>query len=1145
MSFGAVYNLTLQRESSSINSVLGNFFPGSKNQQLVICKATSIDLCKINSDNGSLEIVFQQELFTLIRSLNAIKISGISKSLLAIVTGSGDLQIWEIPDNTPNAKSFTQICNEPFGKSGFRRVSPGNFLVSDYKGRAIMLGAIEKNKLVYVLHKKNNEISDEEGNDVTNENVNLVNIDSVSIASPLEANRSRILTVDLVAVDVGYDNPLFAAIEIDYSKGDENNKYLTFYELDLGLNHVLRKSSMLIPRTSNMLVPIPGGDLGPSGVLICMRNFVEYRSQNSNAKSHFLPIPQLYGASNNKKDSYIISHVVHVVKNKKDNTFLIILQTNHGDLFKITLNINTDLLSLMQMKISYFDTIPIANKLLITRTGLLFLDLQFGNSQLFQIVGLGDVDDTNKIYSSTNFFNASEDLDGIVFERHENLENLELVDELEGISPLIQSSFTNDGETTINNNLSVISPSIISKQSTLKQLRYGFALEEVISTELPKDAKNIFTTKINQDDEYDKYLVISFSNSTLVLLIGESIEEVSDSGFYLSGSTLCVEQMGYSTLIQAHTNGVFLIKNGDIANKWFPPAGIKIIAASSTKTQLIVALLNKTIVYFELNDLEALEEFYKFELHSTVISMSLGDIAEGKFKSDIAAISCNNQTLHLFTTSNFELILLQELSSNTTSILLNIMNNNLNLHIGLSNGIYVKTNINERTYKISNRIVQYLGPSEVNLRKLTNGEILICGFKNTYIGLVRDYFEILPLTYNHYFKNGASFCSEDTDNGLIGIHDQSLYILTRKANNNTSMFGTKETIDLDCSPKEFQEHNKRIYILENDLVNGHCIIQIIEGVDENTIEEELEKILEKILLENFKGLNICKIFFKSKNKEFMVVSITELTTNENYIYVFDILTDGKLVFLNKTEINLRCFALQEFLGKLLIGMGNTLRVYDLGQKQLLRKSEIALNLSNIVLVKSMGLRIYIADIRNSITFLEYDIVNDMFKDPICTDAIARHVSCFEIIDYDTVIGGDKFGNIWILRYNGKKNFELLSHYFISDIPMNFHKLNNINQSLVYTCLQGKIGVLLPLITKSEIKFFQNLQQEILDTNFVNLMNFSKFRGYYVPSSNILDGDLIELFTNLTQSQKSKISLKLDKSIPEIEKRIVEIRLKVL
>jgi splicing factor 3B subunit 3 len=76
----------------------------------------------------------------------------------------------------------------------------------------------------------------------------------------------------------GYDNPLYAALEVDYSESDQDPtgkafeqtqkvsyyfpnfrqradiQNLTFYELDLGLNHVVRKWSEPTDRRANLLV---------------------------------------------------------------------------------------------------------------------------------------------------------------------------------------------------------------------------------------------------------------------------------------------------------------------------------------------------------------------------------------------------------------------------------------------------------------------------------------------------------------------------------------------------------------------------------------------------------------------------------------------------------------------------------------------------------------------------------------------------------------------------------------------------------------------------------------------------------------------------------------------------------------------------
>jgi splicing factor 3B subunit 3 len=126
---------------------------------------------------------------------------------------------------------FKKVHEETFGKTGCRRIVPGQMLAKDPKGRAVMIGAIERNKLVYVLNR-----------DV---HANL------TISSPLEANNAHTLCYDICGVDVGFENPLFACIEVnimkpgdDFDHKDPNpDKQLTYYELDLGLNNVTRKAS--------------------------------------------------------------------------------------------------------------------------------------------------------------------------------------------------------------------------------------------------------------------------------------------------------------------------------------------------------------------------------------------------------------------------------------------------------------------------------------------------------------------------------------------------------------------------------------------------------------------------------------------------------------------------------------------------------------------------------------------------------------------------------------------------------------------------------------------------------------------------------------------------------------------------------------
>ena len=69
---------------------------------------------------------------------------------------------------------------------------------------------------------------------------------------------------------------------------------------------------------------------------------------------------------------------------------------------------------------------------------------------------------------------------------------------------------------------------------------------------MPGNPNAVFTVKKNIADEFDAYIVVSFVNATLVLSIGETVEEVSDSGFLGTTPTLSASLLGDDSLLQAH-----------------------------------------------------------------------------------------------------------------------------------------------------------------------------------------------------------------------------------------------------------------------------------------------------------------------------------------------------------------------------------------------------------------------------------------------------------------------------------------------------------------------------------------------------------------------------------------------------------------
>jgi splicing factor 3B subunit 3 len=176
------------------------------------------------------------------------------------------------------------------------------------------------------------------------------------------------------------------------------SQMLTYYELDLGLNHVVRKWSEPTDPRANLLVPcktslfvafretgsnfwhtVPGGQStnsehfdGPSGVLVCAENYVIYKHQG--VPEHRVPIPRRQHTLSNPERGLI---VVGAVMHKMKEHFFVLLQTEEGDLFKVTIDRNEE--EVLALKIKYFDTVPVASSLLILKSGFLFVAAEFGN----------------------------------------------------------------------------------------------------------------------------------------------------------------------------------------------------------------------------------------------------------------------------------------------------------------------------------------------------------------------------------------------------------------------------------------------------------------------------------------------------------------------------------------------------------------------------------------------------------------------------------------------------------------------------------------------------------------------------------------------------------------------------------------------
>ena len=71
-------------------------------------------------------------------------------------------------------------------------------------------------------------------------------------------------------------------------------------------------------------------------------------------------------------------------------------------------------------------------------------------------------------------------------------------------------------------------------------------------------------------DEFDSYIIVSFVNATLVLSIGETVEEVTDSGFLGTTPTLSCHALGDDALVQVKITTPKAFEPDNLTIKNFP-----------------------------------------------------------------------------------------------------------------------------------------------------------------------------------------------------------------------------------------------------------------------------------------------------------------------------------------------------------------------------------------------------------------------------------------------------------------------------------------------------------------------------------------------------------------------------------------------
>lgn len=508
----------------------------------------------------------------------------------------------------------------------------------------------------------------------------------------------------------------------------------------------------------------------------------------------------------------------------------------------------------------------------------------------------------------------------------------------------------------------------------------------------------------------------------------------------------------------------------------------------------------------------------------------------------------------------------------------------LYLNIGLSNGVLLRTVLDPTSGDLADTRTRYLGSRPVKLFriKMQGAEAVLAMSSRTWLSYYyQNRFHLTPLSYET-LEYASGFSSEQCSEGIVAISTNTLRILALEK---LGAVFNQITFPLEYTPRRFLVHadTARLIISETDhnaytdetkiLRKTQMAEEMREaaGEDEQDLANEMaDAFINEVLPEDvfsspkagvgmwashirimdpIHGHTISKVPLTQNDaimsmamlkfhtvmdgRQYLAVGIArdfQLNPRVNGggaidIYRIDATCSG-LEFIHRTEMDEVPGALCGFQGRLIAGIGRILRIYDLGKKKLLRKCENKHIPNQIVNIQTMGQRIYVSDVQESVFFVRYKRAENqiiIFAD----DTHPRWITATTLLDYDTIATADKFGNISILRLphsvtddvdedpTGTKSLwdrgllsgasqksENIATIHIGEIVMSLQKATLIpggSESLLYATLSGAVGALVPFTSREDYDFFQHLEMHMRNENPpLSGRDHISYRSYYYP-----------------------------------------------
>ncbi|KAI3638541.1 hypothetical protein MIR68_003039 [Amoeboaphelidium protococcarum] len=1154
---------------------------------------------------------------------------------VVLLSEAGSLVILQYNEQTGE---FLVVRNESYGKVGINRGIPSEYLAVDPHGRCCLISALEYQKFAFILSLQQQTHMNDGDQEQQMESIRS----EVYLSSPLSCHRRGVVVFDLCALHVGYENPVFASIEYNQPEsGRDVGLHLVFYQVDLGLNQLTVLKGVRLHADCNRLVPLHDGGLfcceSDGSRLLHFDQRFEFREVIDMPVCGWDSTQDVQVGRGMMVGHCLIQQNVYMLINECGDTFILASQ---GD---SVLNVQYyDTVGLSSSVVALYGGLVFCvgdsgDNLLIQLQGVKkFISSSAHMNDRQQSMDrdgiAGDRQRERSKYERTLMKNAAfiTKLDSIAPVIAAKVISLDYSGIQSGIVVLSGSDSRSSLKLLRNGCKMEINVTFPLQGTPTNVWSLKKAVDDeydqylVISFQNATLVLEVVGDSVEQVAEGDAGILCSLPSLNVVQLGRDGILQVLPFGM---------------RHIKRKTDGSLKIVTWNC-----PGGTSIVLSACNNRQIALVLNDGRMIYFEldESDSIAEYEDHLR--LDQNICSLGISKLSPDIQKVDYLVVGCADCSIRVLSLKEddcLQTVGMQLLNAVPVSILINESVNEMAnyettttyLSIGLDNGVMFRSVMDPVNGTISDTRSRYLGPSPVRLSTVyVEGQsAIIASSAQTWISyqfqnqnftlpLILPQQSIAPLTA------ASALHTEQNPEEILAISGNDLVILSIDPQSLGKQYQS-DSVPLTYTPRllEYEQSSQLLIIAESQHAVKPVPIdtqlqrikeqdQLKEDDDDDDSEEyhlqplnsvsqpsywsaQLRLInvntlstLQLIPLaanESITCMKICTLFSTTVQSSHQylavgVVSNLSLGKKENsgcYIDTYFI-NSQQLQFVHRTEVECPVYALCPYQGRLLAGVGRTLRLYELGLKKLLRKLEnlqFPLLITDIQVMEGGNINtnnqlIYVQDIQESIQYVSYERTDNKFI-IVADDVKSRRMTRFCILDADTVAGADKFGNFFVLqlpktvseglnddvlrgKYLYQKNFlngaahklEQVCQYHLGDIITSMQFIPLLaggRQVIVYVTIQGEIGIFIPFAHGEDVELFQELEL-ILRNEFIPLSGYDhlRYRSTYLPVKRVIDGRLIEQFNTLPYDRRAEIGQDFDRQVSDISRQVELLKTRV-